>query len=194
MAKSTQSKEYHNRIRREKRRHVLRTIFELIVVVVLAALTAFVVFSSVILQESAMSPTLEAGNQVLVNRAAYILTGVRRGDVIAYRSSGTFDSGVHVKRVIGLPGETVQITGDGRILVNDQVLNEHYGLEVIKNPGRAAEKVTLGENEYFLMGDNRNNSLDSRDASIGNVNRSDLIGKAFIRVWPFDSFGILKHQ
>ncbi|MBP3876912.1 MAG: signal peptidase I [Lachnospiraceae bacterium] len=190
MAKSTQSKEYHNRIRREKRRHVLRTIFELIVVVVLAALTAFVVFSSVILQESAMSPTLEAGNQVLVNRAAYILTGVRRGDVIAYRSSGTFDSGVHVKRVIGLPGETIQIR-DGLILINGKTYIESREFPNITNPGVAENSVHLGSDEYFVLGDNRNNSEDSRFADVGNIRKTNIIGRVWFRIRPYTSVGFV---
>ena len=190
MAKSTQSKEYHNRIRREKRRHVLRTIFELIVVVVLAALTAFVVFSSVILQESAMSPTLEAGNQVLVNRAAYILTGVRRGDVIAYRSSGTVDSGVHVKRVIGLPGETIQIR-DGLILINGKTYIESREFPNITNPGVAENSVHLGSDEYFVLGDNRNNSEDSRFADVGNIRKTNIIGRVWFRIRPYTSVGFV---
>ena len=190
MAKSTQSKEYHNRIRREKRRHVLRTIFELIVVVVLAALTAFVVFSSVILQESAMSPTLEAGNQVLVNRAAYILTGVRRGDVIAYRSSGTFDSGVHVQRVIGLPGETIQIR-DGLILINGKTYIESREFPNITNPGVAENSVHLGSDEYFVLGDNRNNSEDSRFADVGNIRKTNIIGRVWFRIRPYTSVGFV---
>ena len=188
MAKSTQSKEYKSRIRREKRRRFLRVIFELIIVVLLAAVTAFLLFSSVILQESAMSPTLEAGNQVFVNRAAYALTGVRRGDVIAYRSSGTFDSGIHVKRVIGLPGETVQIR-DGLILINGKTYIESREFPNITNPGIAENSVRLGSNEYFVLGDNRNDSADSREPTVGNINRSVIMGKAFWRIFPIRHFG-----
>ena len=191
MAKSTQSKEYKSRIRREKRRRFLRVIFELIIVVLLAAVTAFLLFSSVILQESAMSPTLEAGNQVFVNRAAYALTGVRRGDVIAYRSSGTFDSGIHVKRVIGLPGETVQIR-DGLILINGKTYMESREFPNITNPGIAENSVRLGSNEYFVLGDNRNNSEDSRFADVGNIRKTNIIGKVWFRIRPYTSAGFVR--
>ena len=65
---------------------------------------------------------------------------------------------------------------------------------MIQNPGRASEPILLGEDEYFVMGDNRNNSSDSRDPQVGSIHRKDIIGRAFIRIWPFDSFGVLKHQ
>jgi signal peptidase I len=99
----------------------------------------------------------------------------------------------YIKRIIGLPGETVQIDYDGNIYIDGEILKESYGKEVIQNPGRASEPITLGDDEYFVMGDNRNNSSDSRDPSVGNIKREDIIGRAFIRIWPLSSFGLLKH-
>ena len=93
-----------------------------------------------------------------------------------------------------MPGETVQIDYDGNIYINGSLLEESYGREVIQNPGRDAEPITLGEDEYYVMGDNRNNSSDSRDPSVGNIHRKDIIGRAWVRIWPFSKFGVLKHQ
>lgn len=93
-----------------------------------------------------------------------------------------------------MPGETVQIDYDGNIYIDGEILEESYGKEVIKIPGEAAEPITLGEDEYFVMGDNRNNSMDSRDQSVGNIHRKDIIGRAWVRIWPFSKFGVLKHQ
>ena len=94
--------------------------------------------------------------------------------------------------------EQVQEAGvideSGNIYIDGELLEESYGREVIQNPGRASDPVRLGEDEYFVMGDNRNNSSDSRDPSVGNIHRRDIIGRAFIRIWPFSKFGILKHQ
>ncbi len=93
-----------------------------------------------------------------------------------------------------MPGETVKIDDEGNIYINDEILEESYGREVIENPGIAADPIVLGDDEYFVMGDNRNNSSDSRDPSVGNIHRDDIIGRAFIRIWPLAKFGILKHQ
>ena len=71
---------------------------------------------------------------------------------------------------------------------------ENYGKEVMRSAGIASEPIELGEDEYFVLGDNRNNSSDSRDPSVGNIKKEDIVGRAFIRIWPFHKFGILKHQ
>ena len=93
-----------------------------------------------------------------------------------------------------LPGETVQIDENGNIYINGELLEENYGAETIQNPGRAANPITLGDDEYFVMGDNRNNSKDSRSEEVGNVKRSQIIGRAWLRIWPLNKFGLLKHQ
>ena len=108
---------------------------------------------------------------------------------LAYNEENTY----YVKRIIGLPGETVQIA-DGLIYIDGEVLQESYGREVIQDPGLAAEPITLGEDEYFVLGDNRNQSSDSRDPSVGLIHRDEIVGRAWLRIWPLDSFGILKHQ
>ena len=106
------------------------------------------------------------------------------------------DNTYYIKRIIGLPGETVQIMDDGSIYINGEKLEENYGMEVIKPEtiGRAAEPIELGDDEYFVMGDNRNNSSDSRTDMVGNIKRENIIGKAWLRIWPVSDFGILQHQ
>ena len=80
------------------------------------------------------------------------------------------------------------------IFTSMELLEENYGAETIQNPGRAAKPITLGDDEYFVMGDNRNNSKDSRSEEVGNVKRSQIIGRAWLRIWPLNKFGLLKHQ
>ena len=94
-----------------------------------------------------------------------------------------------------MPGETVQIDEDGKILINGEVLEENYGYEVIDSDhrGRAAEPVVLGEDEYFVMGDNRNRSSDSRYPDVGNIQKKNILGKAWVRIYPFNKFGFVKH-
>ncbi|MEG0961784.1 MAG: signal peptidase I, partial [Lachnospiraceae bacterium] len=100
----------------------------------------------------------------------------------------------YIKRVIGLPGEKVQIAENGSIYINGSILEESYGKETMINPGTALEEITLGEKEYFVLGDNRNNSKDSRDPSVGVIHKKDIIGKAWCRVYPFDSIQLIKHK
>ena len=77
---------------------------------------------------------------------------------------------------------------------NGKQLKEDYGREAIRNPGLASEAVTLGEDEYFVLGDNRNNSADSREPSVGNIQKKDILGRAWLRIWPFDQFGLLANN
>lgn len=191
MAKSVESQNLRSRIRRDRRRRTSLGVFRLILVLALAALTSYLFFSSVIVQESSMSPTLENGDRVFINRLAYAVTGVRRGDVIAYRSRSSIDTGIHIKRVIGLPGETVQIR-DGLILINGSTYIESKDFPNITNAGLAAEGVTLGSDEYFVLGDNRNNSEDSRFADVGNIGRETILGKVWFRPQPLRSVGFVR--
>ena len=99
------------------------------------------------------------------------------------------DETYYIKRIIGLPGETVRIDTEGNIYINGQVLNEHYGTEVIEDPGSALDGICLGPDEYFVLGDNRNHSSDSRTPSVGLIEKKDIIGRAWIRIYPFDKLG-----
>ncbi len=99
----------------------------------------------------------------------------------------------YIKRIIGLPGETVQIV-DGYVYIDGQKLDEHYGNEVMENPGIAEEPLVLGDDEYFVLGDNRNNSQDSRAANVGVIHKDDLLGRAWVRIWPLNKFGVIKHE
>ena len=139
-----------------------------------------------------MSPTLEDGDNLIVDKITYRFSDPKRFDIIVFpfKENRTV---YYIKRIIGLPGETVQIQ-DGKIYINGIELNEDHGAEPIEDPGIASAPITLGEDEYFVLGDNRNNSQDSRTAAVGNISRDEIFGRAWIRFWPLDSFCILKHQ
>ena len=139
-----------------------------------------------------MENTLDNGDQLIVDKITYRFQDPERFDIIVFPFHYK-ENTYYIKRIIGLPGETVQIA-DGTIYINGEVLEESYGREVMQDPGIAAEPITLGENEYFVLGDNRNQSSDSRDPSVGLIHRDEIIGRAWLRIWPLDSFGILKHQ
>ncbi|MDE6621136.1 MAG: signal peptidase I [Lachnospiraceae bacterium] len=142
---------------------------------------------------SSMETTLSDGDHLIVDKISYRFHDPERYDIIVFPFQYDTDT-YYIKRIIGMPGETVQIDESGNIYIDGEILEETYGREVIQNPGRASDPILLGEDEYFVMGDNRNNSSDSRDPSVGNIHRGDIIGRAFIRIWPSSKFGILKHQ
>ena len=133
-----------------------------------------------------MENTLQDGDNLWIDKFTYHFKSPERFDVIVFPYE---DDVYYIKRVIGLPGETVQILKDGAIVIDGKVLVESYGKEVIMDSGTATEPLTLGEDEYFVMGDNRNDSRDSRWADVGNINKSDIIGKAVFRLTPFSKFG-----
>lgn len=142
---------------------------------------------------SSMEPTLSDRDNLIVDKISYRFKDPERFDIIVFPFRYEEDV-YYIKRIIGMPGETVFIDTDGTIYIDGNPLMESYGKEVILSPGRAGEPVTLGEDEYFVMGDNRNNSSDSRDPSVGNIHRDQIVGKAWVRIWPLHKFGVLKHQ
>lgn len=135
-----------------------------------------------------MNHTLINGDSLIVDKLGYRIHQPRRFDIVIFPYRNNPEE-TFIKRIIGLPGETVRIDGDGNIYINEELLEEHYGAEVIMDPGRAYEPVTLGEDEFFVMGDNRNHSMDSRTEAVGNIHKSDIIGRAWFRLFPFSSFG-----
>ena len=174
-------------------KEILSTSIYLLVVLCAAYLIITYVGQRTQVSGSSMETTLSDGDNLLVDKITYRFSEPKRFDIIVFPFQYDTDT-YYIKRIIGMPGETVQIDYDGNIHINGSLLEESYGREVIQNPGRAAEPITLGEDEYFVMGDNRNNSSDSRDPSVGNIHRKDIIGRAWVRIWPFSKFGVLKHQ
>lgn len=144
-------------------------------------------------QGSSMEPKLSNEDNLIVDKISYRFHDPERFDIVVFPfryEENTF----YIKRVIGLPGETVRIDEKGNILINGEILEESYGKEVIQSPGRAYEEIVLADDEYFLMGDNRNNSTDSRDPSVGNVRRDEIVGRAWLRIWPLDQVGFIEHR
>lgn len=139
-----------------------------------------------------METTLSDGDNLIVDKISYRFRDPKRFEIIVFPyqyEENTF----YIKRIIGLPGETVQVV-DGYVYINGELLDEHYGNELMAEPGIAADPITLGEDEYFVLGDNRNHSSDSRAESVGVLSRDDLMGRAWIRIFPFDKFGVIKHE
>lgn len=131
-----------------------------------------------------MSTTLNDGEKVIINKLAYWRDEPERYDVIVFSQSKSGHGYYNIKRVIGLPGETVEII-NGAVYIDGKKLQEEIEVEDMRLAGLAEEPIVLGENEFFVLGDNRNYSEDSRFANIGIIVREDIIGKAWLRLEPF---------
>ena len=164
----------------------------LLVVVALTFLFVQYVGQRTHVNGDSMNNTLENGDNLIVDKISYRFKEPERFDIIVFPYQYQ-ENTYYIKRIIGLPGETVQIE-DGTIYVDGEVLEESYGRETMRSAGIASQPIELGEDEYFVLGDNRNNSSDSRDPSVGKIKGDDIVGRAFLRIWPFEKFGILKHQ
>ena len=185
---------------REKRRakhsiikNILLWTFQILVVILFAYVLVYFFGQSRTNIGQSMDVTLSGGDTVLMDTLIYQVGSPKRGDVIAFKPNGSSTGHSSIKRVIGLPGETIQIK-DGMIYIDGEVYLEKKSSPVITNPGMASDGITLGNQEYFVLGDNRNNSSDSRDPSVGILTRKDLLGRAWVRIYPFDKVGVIRHE
>ena len=134
---------------------------------------------------SSMESTLSDGDEIIINKMAYRFHDPERFDVVVFKQSNKEHGYYNVKRIIGLPGETIQII-DNVIYINGEAIEDDVIAETMNNAGLAAEEITLEENEYFVLGDNRNNSEDSRFANVGNIISDEIVGKAWLKLNPFN--------
>jgi len=141
------------------------------------AVFAFGVRTTVI--GDSMSPTLVGGQEVLINRLVYNIFEPGMGDVIVFKPNGNENAHTYVKRVVATPGDKVRIM-NGILYVNDAP--EEFFTDSIANAGIASSEIKVGEDEYFVMGDNPNSSEDSRNANIGNIKKSTIMGKAWFHM------------
>lgn len=148
------------------------------------------VIQRTIVDGSSMANTLQNGEHLYVEKLSYRFDALDRFDIIVFYPYGRENEEYYVKRIIGMPGETVQIIGS-EIYINGKLLEEHYGKDPIADPGRAAVPITLGEDEYFVMGDNRSISKDSRSEEVGNVKKENIGGRAIFRIKPLSRFGTI---
>ena len=137
---------------------------------------------------SSMNPTLEDKDNLWVDKLSYTFGDPKRFDVVIFNYD---ENTTYVKRIIGLPGETVRIDQNGNIYINGKLLKENYGKETMLNNGRAGSDVYLGSDEYFVLGDNRNNSLDSRYWDNTYVKKEAILAKAGFRYWPLNKIGFV---
>ena len=197
--KRKDDKKYKKRKKKKDKKpeevNIVKELLSLIIYIGIVVLLCFIIINFVGCRSrvdgESMMPTLNDKDNLWVDKLSYTFGDPKRFDVIIFNYN---EDTTYVKRIIGLPGETVCIDRDGKIYINDKLLVEDYGKEKISpnNLGRASQPVLLGEGEYFVLGDNRNNSSDSRWADVGNVQREDIVGKVLLRIYPFKDIGFVK--
>lgn len=174
---------------------VRRGAIELIVYIALVILcVTFVpkyVVQRTIVDGDSMMNTLMNEENLIVEKVSYRFSDPKRFDVIVFYPNGRDSDDYYIKRVIGLPGETIQIKGND-IYINGKKLEEHFGKDPMTESGIAAEPLKLGDDEFFVLGDNREISEDSRYESVGPVKRKNIDGRAVLRIYPFSKFGTFK--
>lgn len=146
------------------------------------------VLQRTIIDGSSMESNLYNGENVLVDKVSKHFKDFERFDIIVFYPYGKGTEEYYIKRVIGLPGEEIQII-DSSIYINGEKLSEDYGKDPMATGGIAEEPILLGEDEYFVLGDNRIVSQDSRSEAVGPVSKDKIAGKVILRIWPFSKFG-----
>jgi len=169
-------------------KEILSTSLYILAVLIFTLFMVKYVWQRIEVVGSSMEDTLYDKDNIIVEKISYRFDNPHRFDIIVFPYQYDKKT-LYVKRIIGLPGETVYIDDKGNIFINDILLHEKYGKEIIAESGVASNAVTLGEDEYFVLGDNRNNSKDSRYEDVGFIKRGDIIGKAWILIWPLNEFG-----
>lgn len=175
---------------------VIKDVFEMIVGSMIVIFLAFVIVFSVGMRTGivgdSMEPMLYNGQEILINRVIYRLSSPKRGDVVVFLPNGNQNTHYYVKRVVGLPGETIHIR-DGSVYVDDILLEEDEAFDKMVDAGIAQHELTLESDEFFVLGDNRNSSEDSRSGNIGAVRKDNIIGKAWFRLGTdWETMGLIE--
>ncbi len=172
-------------------KEILKTVIYFLILLLIALFIVTFIGQRTVVDGRSMENTLMDKDNLIVDKISYRFKEPKRFDVIVfpYQKRNYF-----IKRIIGLPGETVYIDDDGNIFINDVLLKENFGKEKIEDPGIASHPIVLGENEYFVLGDNRNDSFDSRYYEVGNIKKENIIGRAWLRIYPFKKIGFVKHS
>ena len=155
----------------------------------LLVLGLYILGQQIRVQGSSMYPSLIEGDSLILDKVSYLVRRPKRGEIVVF-SSRYQENTRFIKRIIALPGETVQII-NGQVFVNGQQLAGEEDYPLISQPGLASRQITLAEEEYFVLGDNRNDSSDSREPAIGNVRLEEIEGRVLLRIWPLTRLGLI---
>ncbi|MDD6805055.1 MAG: signal peptidase I [Lachnospiraceae bacterium] len=184
--------EKEKKINKKVIHEILEYVISTVIVVFLAFVLMFFFGTKTSVIGDSMMPALYNGQQILIDKFIYKLSSPKRGDVIVFQPNGNENTHYYEKRIIGLPGETIQII-DGYVYVNGSKLDEDDTYDLIEDPGIAKDELILQPYEYFVLGDNRNSSEDSRSGNMGPVKKEYIIGKAWLHMAYGDAgIGMIK--
>ena len=169
----------------QMKKEIISWVVEIILVIFLAYLVTSYGVEKTTVVGTSMENTLANGDKLIINKMVYRFTSPKRFDIIVFKNNGKEHNYYTIRRVIGLPGETVQIM-DGKVYIDGNELSEEILVNKMASGGLAKEPITLEENEYFVLGDNRNGSEDSRFGNVGNITKDSIVGKAWLRLNPFN--------
>lgn len=170
-------------------------LFSILIAYLLAIIVITFIGTFSIVNGKSMENTLYHGEHLWIDKLSYIFSKPERFDIVIFPHLNSDNKEVfYIKRIIGLPGESIKIDSSGNILIDGKVLEEDFGKEAITSDklGRANKEILLGADEYFVLGDNRNHSGDSRYSDVGNVLGKEIVGKAVLKVWPLNKFSTIK--
>ena len=179
--------------KKKKKSAVKEVVSWLVYLIIFAAVAFFLIHyvgERTVVSGDSMLPTLQNGDNLIVDKLSYRFRDPKRFEIVVFPFRYQEDT-YYIKRIIGLPGETIQIK-DGMIYIDGEVYLEKKSYPVITNPGMASDGITLGNQEYFVLGDNRNNSVDSRFADVGTVKASYIEGKVWFVLSPSEHRGLVK--
>ena len=162
---------------------------DLIIILIVAFVINQYVFQNAVVSGDSMNPTLEHKNIVFVDKISYRLHEPTPGDIVVFPYKEN-QSTKYIKRIIALPNDRVDIKSDG-IYINSEKLNEEYILEPMISFGNIDFPLIVPEGEYFVLGDNRNDSIDSRYSDVGFIPKDQLIGKVILRIWPLNRIKLM---
>jgi len=177
-------------IKNEKVANVVEWIVSISAAIVLSLFIRQFVFTAAVVSGPSMEPTLQDGDRVIVNRISIRLNAPTNGDIVAFPYPANPDD-KHIKRIIGVPGDLVNVYNN-QIFINDVLFIDEYSPDGVILTGDMSFPVLIREDEFFVLGDNRLNSKDSRFASVGLIQREDIIGSAWLRFIPVDNMGVLR--
>lgn len=175
---------------KNKKKYRYEMLIYVIVVILAVILVPRYIAQRTVVDGESMMNTLNNGDNLIVEKISYKFSDPDRFDIVVFYPFGKKAKEYYIKRVIGLPREHVCIK-DSTIYIDGEVLEENYGKDLVRYAGIAENGITLGEDEYFLMGDNRLESFDSRYPEIGPVSKDKIAGRAVLRIYPFKQFGSL---